>query len=253
MKNGNALGPGEVMALLEPNTVKAREALKLTLMSLLAQGALRFEEVVKKGMLGTKRQKVFTQAKRPDTLDAPAAAVLAAVNPLGDGKTMGEVIKRLRKAFGRDFSGFRDKQLLPALLRKGLIETRPERVLLLFTRTRYHLTAAGERERARLEGLIEEARRIPSFLASDPAQAVAIVAGLGAAVLLVEELRPHFDQLGTAMGPDVSAEFGFSDFDLSGLDGLDESLSAMDASFDGAADSGGGDGGADGGGGGGGD
>lgn len=251
MTNADAMGPGEVMALLEPNAVKARDALKLTLMSLLAQGVLRFEEVVRKGLLGTKRRKVLVQAKRPDRLDVPAAAALAAIGPLDDGKPMDEVVKRLRKAFGKDLSGFRTRQLLPALVRRGLIEPRSERFLLLFKRTRYHLTSAGERERARIEGLMDEARRIPSYLASDPAQALAIVAGLGAAVLLIPELRAHLDQLGAAMGTGLDTDADFGDFDFSDLDSLDESLSEMDSSFDSAADSGGGDGGSDSGGGGG--
>jgi len=253
MADGDALGPGEVLTLLEPGTAKGRDGLKLTLMALLMRGALRFMETEKKGLMGTKRRKVLVEAKRPERLDAPAAAVLAAIGPLGEGRTMDEAVKRLRKAFGKDLSGFREKQLLLSLVRRGLIEPRPESFLLLFTRTRYHPTPAGERERARLAGLMEEARRIPSFITSDPAQALAIVAGLGAAVLLVEELRPHLQQLGQALGPQLGAE-GDLDFDFSEVEGIDEDLSAMDASFDAAADSGGSDGGGgDGGGGGGGD
>lgn len=75
------------------------------------------------------------------------------------------------------------------------------------------------------------------------------MAGLAAAVLLVDELRPHLGQLGAFVGPDLGAAHGFGALDFSGLDSIDESLSDMDAGFEAAADSGGGDGG-DGGGGG---
>lgn len=246
----SALGPGEVLALLKPDTVRARDALKLTLMSLLAQGVLRFEERAVKGLLGTKPQKVLLQAKGYERSGGLEVLALAALSPLADGISMATAVKRLRKAFGSDLARFRNEHLLPALARKGLLEARSERYLLIFKRTRHKLTPAGESERDRLTELMEQARRMPGSIASDPAQALAIFAGLGAAVLLIHELWPHLQQLEKVIGPEMAASHGFADFNFSDMDNLDESLSDLDAGFDAAADSGGAGGGGDSGGGG---
>jgi hypothetical protein len=239
------------MVLLEPNTAKPADSLKLTLMALIAQGVLRFEEVTRKRLFGSTQQKLLVQGRVPGSLPGPAAAVLTAVSPLGGGQTMDEVVKRLRKAFGQSLSGFRTGHLLPLLIGKGLIEPRSERYLVFFNRTRHYPTPEGERERARLRDLLDEARHIPAYLASNPAQALALVAALGSAVLLVEELRPHLAEFGRALAP-AGGEFDFDfdvDFDLPAIESIGDSLSALDSGFDAAADGSGGDGG-DGGGGG---
>ena len=94
-------------------------------------------------------------------------------------------------------------------------------------------------------------------------------AALGAAILLVPELRPLYQELSRHLqGPAAAGLLGDTDLsgldwlasapaldeagleDFGSLDALDASLDAFDSAFDSASDGGGGDGGGDGGGGG---
>jgi hypothetical protein len=269
MAGGQALSPGEVMVLLDPNGAKAREALKVTVLALVAQGVLRFEERVGKGLLGReKRSSVLNLAPAAPTPPGPAAAVVETLAPIApEGEAMPQVVARLQRRFGPDLGRFVTEAVRPVLVSRGLLEPRREKLLWLIPVTRFRPTPAGESEQGRLRELMLQARDIPAFLDRDPVQAVALVAALGAAILLVPELRPHLAQLSSLM-KDQSALDGFSDFgsggsgsdhafgsgldafDLSAFDVLDQDLSAFDASFDSVGDGGGSDGGGDGGGGG---
>ena len=48
---------------------------------------------------------------------------------------------------------------------------------------------------------MREAQAIPQYLDRDPAQAAALAVAVGGAILLVEELRPHYQQLALALQP----------------------------------------------------
>jgi hypothetical protein len=50
-----ALSPAESLLLLEPNRTPARETVKVTLLSLLAQGIVRLEEQVARRFLFTRK------------------------------------------------------------------------------------------------------------------------------------------------------------------------------------------------------
>ena len=133
-------------------------------------------------------------------------------------------------------------------------------------RTNLALTAAGEAEKARLKGLMQEVRAVPSLVDSDPAKAASLIAMLGGAFLLVEELKPHYPALEKALRQsdgssggdfyyfpnsdvggsspgDTCFDFGhldFSCFDSGAFDSFDAGFS------DAGGDGGGGDGGSSG-------
>jgi hypothetical protein len=105
---------------------------------------------------------------------------------------------------------------------------------------------------------MHEAKAIPQYLDRDPAQAAALAVAAGGAILLVEELRPHYNQLarafqdrdgssamffdpGTSDGGSDSAGFDFGSIDFGSFDSFD---SGFDAASDGGG--GGGDGGSSG-------
>lgn len=97
--------------------------------------------------------------------------------------------------YGSNLEGFKSRLIMPALVSRGFVEQ--GRVLLLFRNWR--LTPAGTAEQSRINGDIARARTIPELLSSDPAEAAAIALGIGATVLLVGQLRPHYRQLSEAM------------------------------------------------------
>jgi hypothetical protein len=287
-----ALSPAESLFLLKPNRTPARETVKVTLLSLIAQGLVRLEEQVTKRFLGT-RKTIFvrpTAAKVP-ALPAHAASLLAQVRAAQAGAgSMDELVKLARQAYGTNLGRFNRDFIVPGLVTRGLLERR--RVLFV---PHYKRTQAGDAEEGRIAADIARARTIPDLIRSNPAEAAAIVLAVGGTILLVGELRPYYRQISEAMRPPPGADgsdsggdgspafwdssnpehsgplpshdpvqgldaasFGNLDlgsFDAGAFDALDAGMASFDAGFDASVgDGGGGDGGGgDGGGGGGGD
>lgn len=264
------LSAPEALVLMSLPRFDARKAIKIGLLALLLQGVLRLDVEERPGLL-RKRQTVRLRAidTRPSLPGASASlvAVVRAAEPAG---VMSDVVKQAAREYGRALTGFVQNHVMPELVRRGLAEPRRQRLLGLFPITRWHPTVAGEVERRRLQSVTRQARAIPDFLNSDPAQAVALAAAAGSALLLVDELKPHYQRLSQAMRPpdggdfsgslDLSAwpeggeasrlegaaEFNLGTFDLTAFDSFDAGFAAFDAGFDAAADAGG-DGGGDGG------
>jgi hypothetical protein len=287
-----ALSPAESLFLLKPNRTPAREMVKVTLLSLLAQGIVRLEEQVTKRFIGTRKTVHVRLTQRPvPALPAHAVSLLDQVRAAqADTGSMSDVVKHARQAYGSSLNGFNRDFIIPLLRSRGLIEER--RVLFL---RHYKRTPAGDAEESRIAADITRARRIPELLRSNPAEVAALVLAVGGVILLVNELRPYYRQIsevirprdtgadysdssggdaslplwnssdpGTAHPGDAiqsldAASFGSLDlgvFDAGAFDALDAGMASFDAGFDasvGDGGGGGGDGGGDGGGGGGGD
>jgi hypothetical protein len=283
-----ALSPAESLFLLKPNRTPARETVKVTLLSLLAQGIVRLEEQVTKRFIGTRKTVYVRLTQRPvPALPAHAVSLLDQVRAAqADTGSMSDVVKRARQAYGSSLNGFNRDFIVPLLLSRGLIEER--RVLFL---RHYKRTPAGDGEESRIAADIARARGIPELLRSNPAEVAALVLAVGGTILLVNELRPYYRQISEVMRPpgtgadysdssggDASlplwnssdpgsahpgdamqgldaASFGSLDlgaFDAGAFDALDAGMASFDAGFDASVgDGGGGDGGGDGGGGGG--
>ncbi len=279
------LSPAESLVLLNPNRATAREAVKVTLLSLVAQGLLRIEEGQQKRFFGM-RKVVYLRPtdRRVPSLPAHMASLLdcvRAAQPLGG--MMYHVVNQARRTYGAQLQRFTRQFIKPALTARGLLE---ERKILLFPT--YRLTQAGAAERSRIESDVARAGTIPDLLKSDPAEAAAIALAVGSTILLVPTLRSHYRQLSQAMqrhdagdnaaadgswsvdgnssadlhhhAPDCSnfdhatfESLDVSGFDAGAFDALDTGMASFDSGFDASAggDGGGGDGGGDGGGGGG--
>jgi hypothetical protein len=168
------------------------------------------------------------------------------------------VLKQAMRAYRRTLVGFVFDGIGPALVARGLAETRHRRLLGLIPSDSLHLTPAGEAEKTRVQDAMHEARAIPQYLDRDPAQAAALAAAAGGAILLVEELRQHYPQLARAFEePDTGptpfltftdsgdgGAFHFGCIDFGSIDfGCFDSF---DSGFDAASDGGGGDGGSSG-------
>lgn len=274
-----ALTPAEALILLDPVEAPGIDAVKVTVLSLLAQGYLRGGTKAASSMLGRGRQVPTVSPGRPYPAPVPAHVeeLLDVVRTARD-PAMPKVAESFVKTFGQKCTLFRTAYVQPLLVSKGLLERREQtekkRVLGLFSRTVtrvWHVrTAAGEAECARIRRSIADARGIPQFLSSDPARAAAMAAALGGLIFLVAELAPYYQQLSMEMARANAGTMNQNSSDSSGgsdsgsgsptleppdftmawtVDQTFTSLSdSLDAAMD-AADSSGGDSGGDGGGG----
>ena len=254
----NALSPAEAFVLLSLPRYDSRKALKLALMGLLAQRRLRMESEDRPGVFRIRH--IVHLHVAADALGGVAPIeesllrVVRAAEPAG---LMADVVKQSMRQYGKALLGFVGDYVGPALVRRGLAEVQPTRLLGIIPTTRFVRTAAGEAEKIRLENAMREARTIPQFLDCDLAQAVALAAAPGGALLLVEELQPHYRAIAEAMRQrgdfgDVpisdggSFDFGIG-FDLASADFSAVDFGSFDAGFsDAGGDGGGGDGGSSG-------
>jgi hypothetical protein len=192
-----ALSPAESLVLLKPNGTPAREAVKVTLLSLLAQGLLRIEEETRKRFLWSQKVACVRPTGRAvRALPSHAASLMQVVQDAQrQGGVMKDLIDRAREAYGTQLEAFKSRFIMRALVGRGLLEE--GRTLFFFRK--WNVTASGAAEQKRIESDIARARTIPALLNSNPAEAAAIALAVGGALLLVEELRPHYRQLSEAM------------------------------------------------------
>jgi hypothetical protein len=158
------LSPAESLFLLKPNRTPARETVKVTLLSLLAQGLVRLEEQVTKRFIGTRKTVYVRPTRRPvPALPAHTASLLDQVRAAqAYTGSMSDVVTRARQAYGSGLNRFNRDFIIPRLLTRGLIEGRS----VLFLR-RYKRTPAGDAEESRIAADIARARSIPELLRSD--------------------------------------------------------------------------------------
>ena len=234
----NPLTAPEALVLLNPNQEQSRTALKLAMTELLARRLMSMRSEEEKGFLGFKQKTDFIQLAPTATqklADLPVLQVISAtldkVGEVSREVSMAQFIQQAYKDFGYDFSSFQAKHILPALVEKGLLEPRQEKMLLLFRVTRYDYTPAGEALKQQLDDQMAQARTVPVWLDSEPAQATALLISLGSAVLLIDELRAHYARLSQtlpaySLGDGSLVYFG-GDVDGSALDGSDQENATM--------------------------
>jgi hypothetical protein len=266
MAESGGLTAPEAFALIALPRLDIRKALKLGFLGLLAQGVLRSDEETRRGLIRNKRVVHLRVAPNlPANLPPIAASLVAVVRAAEprDGQ-MSEIVKQARQAYGQGLIKFLLDYVGPALAARGLAELRRVRLLGFLPTSRFERTTAGDVEKVRIENAMHEAKAIPQYLDRDPAQAAALAVAAGGAILLVEELRPHYNQLarafqerdsgssttffdpGTSGGGSDSAGFDFGSIDFGSIDfgSIDfGSFDSFDSGFDAASDGGGGDGG----------
>ncbi len=189
------LSPAESLFLLKPNRTPARETVKVTLLSLLAQGMVRMEERQTRRLFGKKKTAYMWPRNIAGAIPPHAAALLDLVRAAQDDTgSMADFAKRAQKAHGANLEKFNRDFIVPALLSRGLIAE--SRILIFRT---YKHTPAGDAEESRIAADIARARTIPELLHSRPAEAAAIILAVGSTILLVNELRPHYRQISEVM------------------------------------------------------
>jgi hypothetical protein len=195
------LSPAESLFLLKPNRTPARETVKVTLLSLIAQGMVRMEERETRWLLGKKKTVYMWPRNIAGSIPPHAAALLDLVRAAQDDTgSMADFAKRAQKAYGANLEAFNRDFIVPALLSRGLIE---ERRILIFRI--YKRTPAGDAEESRIASDIARARTIPELIRSNPAEAAAIILAVGSTILLVSELRPYYRQISEVMRAQTAA------------------------------------------------
>lgn len=259
MPDANALTPAEMLVLLDPARRHGRETVKIALLGLIARGVLRLDVQDTRGLRHRQSVALRLAAMSPGYLSAAEISLLDLIRELdGAGGRIAEIVKRARRRYGANFSRFERDYVRAALRRRGLIFETRRPVLWIFSRRRDERTAKGDVERRRIREQMAQALTIPDLLRREPAEAAALAASLGGTILLVPELRSHYQRLTEAMrgrggevedGPEAEVDLG----DLVGLlddaiGEIDAALDAFDASFDASADGGNGGNGGNGGG-----
>jgi hypothetical protein len=259
------LSAPEAYVLINLPRWDARHALKLGFMGLVAQGVLRLDTEDRVGLIRTRHIPHLRVAPDlPAPLPPVAASLVKVVRGAEPDGLIKNVLRQCRREYRRTLIGFIKDCVGPALVARGLAAPTRARALGIFPYNSFAPTEAGEAEKFRLQDLTREAQAIPSLLDSDPAKAASLIAALGSAFLLVEELKPHYPALEKAMrqsdgssgdsyyfpntetsgGGFENACFDFGHLDFSCFDA--GAFDSFDAGFSDAG--GGGDGGGDGGG-----
>jgi len=118
-----ALTPAEALVLLEPEEAPGMDAVKVTVLSLLAQGFLRSEtKAVSSFLRGSRAVPTLTLGQRhPTPVPRHVGAVLDVVRTAGD-PVMPKVAEGFNKAFGQKCARFRPELVLPDLVSRRLLE-----------------------------------------------------------------------------------------------------------------------------------
>ena len=188
------LSPAESLLLLNLK-YSSRQAVKVTLLALMAQKFLRFET---RTFGKEKVQYLHVKARHLPNAPAHVASLMDTPNSgQPGGMELDDVVTRLHNKYGNWVNSFKTDLVLPALVVRGLLVE--ERFGLFRFGRRLRLTPAGEFERKRIDAAVQKAREIPDLLKTAPAQAAAVALRVGSAILLVDRLTFLYRELGEAM------------------------------------------------------
>jgi len=181
------------------------QVVKLGLLELVTRGSLRLVDVEERTLLGRSRvERILASGHRPLPSTGPLAQIATAFynatpTSLPDG-TSGRKISSVAKAFAASSrtagNRYRDDTILPGLAARGLYRRERDRLFGLIQRTRWVLTPEGERRRAELNRLLTKGEReLSMHLLRDPREVAAVLAGTGAAALLMTASYPELNAL----------------------------------------------------------
>jgi len=203
---------------------QANRALKLGFMGLVAQGILRLETEDRQGFFRTRHIPHLRVAPDlPSPLPPVAASLVKVVRGAEPDGLLTAVLSECQGEYGKTLPRFIRNCVGPALVARGLAVPMRKRALGIFPYDSFALTPAGEEEKSRLQDLMREALTVPNLLESDPAKAASLIAALGSAFLLLDELKPHYPELENAMrqydsgGSSSDGGYSFPDSQTSGI------------------------------------
>lgn len=260
----------ESYVLQGPRQLSGADGFKLALRELVLRRALRVELLEGSGPRSWRGPRsVLRAGPQYGAVSEPALQPLLELHGRTrvrrelEGPLVEDYAKQARREFSRSLAGYVNDCIYPSLVERGLMRLEETTRLGLFRRRRRVLTPDGQDAVAELDEWLRVGReRVEDWARTSPDRALAYAGGAGAAILLMPDLYPEFQQLGRrVLGEPAAVGEGAGPFDFGlfgsdpdaggGFDALD-SFDAFDsfASIDAGVDAGGGWGG-DGGGGGG--
>jgi hypothetical protein len=236
------LSAAAAVLLLDPARWHGREAVKITLLTLLARDLLRLRTQPGFSLAGRRKallelgRSVATPAARDEQL---LYDILRRV--VGGGTPLTSVVAGLREQFGRDLKGFDRDVVRHGLIRRGMVTENYPFACWLFRYRRDALTEAGLVQRRRIEAALERARADLTLLVRDPAAAAALTIAAGPLIFLIPELRAHYALLGAALREHGGGRWVETGGDFDGWDGcgfeavafssFDDAIAGFDAGF----------------------
>jgi hypothetical protein len=219
MSDAPPLSPAESLLLLDL-TYSSRQAVRVTLLELVAQKVLRVDTQEEPGIVQAKKvQHLRVLVPQVPNMPNHIASLMDTLN-LGrrDGMDMDSVTKLLLNRYGSKVNIFKEDLVLPTLVARGLLAE--QRFGLFWLGKRFAPTHAGEAERKRLNAAVEKAREIPELLKTAPAKAAAFALASGRAILLVDRLTFELRELGEAIRKhrDSGAKLDFESSELASYD-----------------------------------
>lgn len=156
------------------------------------------------------------------------------------------VLKRLQDELGVNFEDFKQRTILPSLVRQGLLEPHSRKILGLFTANAHRYTPEGVKLKVQLEQGMSQARQIVRLIKDDPAQVVALMASLGAALILMPKFWPHLTQINRLWREDggdgvILWASGEGDHRHDDLSDLNQDFASLDSGVDSTGGDGGGE------------
>jgi hypothetical protein len=189
------LSAAESYVLLNGPSASGSEAFKLGLSEMVARGILVLETIEQRGRFSRKQVATLRGGPREAMpREQPLAAIWHLYQGLTPDGEPGVPVEKLARAAARQYQPlgrFVRREVIPALVERGLYEARHERVLWLIPRTRYVLTPDGESAQADLRQWLDVgATRFAGWADTDPTHALAYAGMAGAALLLMPPLFP---------------------------------------------------------------
>jgi hypothetical protein len=242
---------------------RSAHALKLALLEMIADGALRLTVAERRGRLG-RRHKVTLLVAEPGT-NGRANPVLATLLRIvqetpgesqPDGTTGHPLVDVARRATAewQHSGGFAKAVVAESLVRRGLLTHTRKRWLGLVPHSATIRTPNGQAIARRIEDELNQLMKLPQGVRDDPQTAVSYASALSPVTLLLGAAGPDRRQLDDAFRQvrETSGDGGgtvdwYWGLDTDGIRTFEEMSSTFD-SLDAAGDSGSGDGDGDGGG-----
>ncbi len=207
------LTASELLILHNPNTDYGEIAFKLVLMELLGQRVLELYPDPKDKPYADRLVLVPPTPGQPPRppLQRLVLEILTSAGPDPESATVAQVVARARQMFGENMARFRDIYIIPALTARGLLDTRLERRLWIFTETCHYRTVAGEKTLEEAQRLMAKARSLPGLRQPSGAPALALALQVGGALLLMDALYMIWGSLSEDLRRSATAAKGSYD------------------------------------------
>jgi hypothetical protein len=235
------LSAPESYVVLNGPGANGSDAFKLGLMELVARGTLALETIEQRGRFTRKSVAMLRDGPRSG---APREQPLAAIwqiyeripHQVTDDGQSRVAVEDLARAAARQYQSlgrYIRRDVLPALIDRGLYEARRDRLLWIFPRTRHVLTPSGESARHELQRWLEVgAARFSGWADNEPSHAMAYAAMAGASLLLMPALFPDMRRLRDQTGIGGADAAGYSGATMTRSNTVDDERPDTDISND---------------------